>query len=43
MKKTLLLLLFIVISSCYEETSIAIEGDFTTSFVNEDESIPVIV
>jgi PKD repeat protein len=43
MKKTLLLLLFIVVCSCYEETSIAIEGDFTTSFVNEDESIPVIV
>ncbi|WP_264536979.1 PKD domain-containing protein [Flavobacterium sp. N1736] len=43
MKKTLLLLLFIVISSCYQETAIAVEGDFTTSYVNEDESIPVIV
>lgn len=43
MKKTLLLLLFIVITSCYQETSIAIEGDFTTSFVNADESIPVII
>jgi PKD repeat protein len=43
MKKTLLLLLFIVITSCYQETSIAIEGDFTTSYANEDESIPVII
>ncbi|MEP7095244.1 MAG: PKD domain-containing protein, partial [Flavobacterium sp.] len=43
MKKTLLLLLFIVISSCYQETAIAIEGDFTTSYASEDESIPVII
>ncbi|OMQ09531.1 PKD domain-containing protein [[Flexibacter] sp. ATCC 35103] len=43
MKKTLLLLLFIVITSCYQETSIAIEGDFTTSYANDDESIPVII
>jgi len=43
MKKTLLLLLFIGITSCYQETSIAIEGDFSTSYVNEDESIPVII
>jgi PKD repeat protein len=43
MKKTLLLLLFIVITSCYQETSIAIEGDFTTSYTNDDESIPVII
>jgi len=43
MKKTLLLLLFIVITSCYQETSIAVEGDFTTSYVNGDESIPVII
>jgi PKD repeat protein len=43
MKKTLLLFLFIVLTSCYQETSIAIEGDFATSYVNEDESIPVIV
>lgn len=43
MKKTLLLLLFIAITSCYQETSIALEGDFTTSYVNEDESIPVII
>ncbi|OOV17642.1 PKD domain-containing protein [Flavobacterium sp. LM4] len=41
MKKTLLFLLFIVITSCYQETAIAIEGDFTTSYVNNDESIPV--
>jgi PKD repeat protein len=43
MKKTLLLLLFIVITSCYQETAIVIEGDFTTSYANEDESIPVII
>jgi len=43
MKKTLLLLLFIVIASCYEETAIPIEGDFTTSYANGDESIPVMV
>lgn len=43
MKKTLLLLVFIVITSCYQETVIAVEGDFTTSYVNEDESVPVII
>ena len=43
MKKTLLLFLFIAITSCYQETAIAIEGDFTTSYANEDESIPVII
>ncbi|MBP4137455.1 PKD domain-containing protein [Flavobacterium geliluteum] len=43
MKKTLLLLLFIVITSCYQETAIVVEGDFTTSYANEDESIPVII
>jgi PKD repeat protein len=43
MKKTLLLLFFIVITSCYQETSIVIEGDFTTSYANQDESIPVII
>lgn len=43
MKKTLLFLLFIVITACYQETSIAIEGDFTTSYVNDNESIPVII
>ncbi|PAM94905.1 hypothetical protein B4N84_10700 [Flavobacterium sp. IR1] len=43
MKKTLLLLLFIVVTSCYQETSILIEGDFTTSYVNADESVPVII
>ena len=43
MKKALLLLVFIVITSCYQETSIAVEGDFTTSYVNGDESIPVII
>lgn len=43
MKKTLLLLFFIVITSCYQETAIAVEGDFTTSYANSDESIPVII
>ena len=43
MKKTLLFLLFIVIASCYQETAIVIEGDFTTSYVDQDESIPVII
>lgn len=43
MKKTLLLFLLIVITSCYQETAIAIEGDFTTSYVDQDESIPVII
>jgi PKD repeat protein len=43
MKKALLLLVFIIITSCYQETYIAVEGDFTTSYVNEDESVPVII
>jgi len=43
MKKTLLFLLFIVITSCYQETAIAIEGDFAISYANEDESIPVLI
>lgn len=43
MKKTLLFLLILAVSSCYQETSIAVEGDFTTSYVNADESVPVIV
>lgn len=43
MKKTLLLFLLFVIASCYQETAIAIEGEFTTSYVDQDESIPVII
>ncbi|WP_264529067.1 PKD domain-containing protein [Flavobacterium sp. N502540] len=43
MKKTLLLLLFFAIASCYQETVIAVEGDFVTSYVKDDESIPVII
>ncbi|MTH15808.1 PKD domain-containing protein [Flavobacterium sp. LC2016-01] len=43
MKKTLLFLLFIILTSCYQETSIVVEGDFTTSYVNGDESVPVTV
>lgn len=36
-------MLFMAIIACYQETSIAVEGDFTTSYVNGDESIPVII
>ncbi|WP_343617808.1 PKD domain-containing protein [Flavobacterium sp.] len=43
MKKVLLFLLFIVITSCYKETAIAVEGDFSTSYVNAKESVPVII
>lgn len=43
MKKALLLFLFIAITSCYQETSIAVEGDFTTSYINAKESVPVII
>jgi PKD repeat protein len=43
MKKTLLLLLLLIITSCYKETFIAIEGDFTTSYVSGDQSVPVII
>lgn len=43
MKKALLLLVFIIITSCYQETSIAVEGDFTTTYVNAKESVPVII
>jgi PKD repeat protein len=41
MKKTLLVLVLIVFTACYQETSIVIEGNFTTSFVRGDESVPV--
>lgn len=43
MKKALLLFVFIAITSCYQETSIAVEGDFTTSYINAKESVPVIL
>lgn len=43
MKKILLLLLSILITSCYKESFVPIEGDFTTSFVSGDESVPVII
>ncbi|CAA9196001.1 PKD domain-containing protein [Flavobacterium collinsii] len=43
MKKTIFLFLFTVITSCYKETSMIVDGDFTTSYVNADESAPVIV
>lgn len=43
MKKALLLLVFIIITSCYQETSIAVEGDFTTTYVNAKESVPVVI
>jgi PKD repeat protein len=43
MKKTVFFILFLIISSCYKETSITVEGDFTTSYVSGDESVPVII
>ena len=43
MKKAFLFLLFIITISCYKETSLPIEGDFTTSYVQGDESVPVII
>jgi PKD repeat protein len=43
MKKTIFLFLFTVITSCYKENSMIVDGDFTTSYVNADESAPVIV
>jgi PKD repeat protein len=43
MKKALLLLVFTITISCYKETSIAVEGDFTTTYVNAKESVPVII
>jgi PKD repeat protein len=44
MKKYLLfVLLILVASSCYKESVVPIEGDFTTSFVNADESVPVVL
>jgi PKD repeat protein len=43
MKKILLLLLPLLITSCYKESFIPIEGDFGTSFVSGDESVPVII
>ncbi len=42
-KKYPLFLLLLIASSCYKESFIPIEGDFTTSFVNADESIPVVI
>ncbi|ELY1979779.1 PKD domain-containing protein [Flavobacterium psychrophilum] len=43
MKKTALFLLLILATSCYKESFIPIEGDFETSFVNADESVPVLI
>jgi PKD repeat protein len=42
-KKYALFLLLIITCSCYQETLVVIEGDFTTSFVGGDESVPVII
>jgi PKD repeat protein len=42
-KKYALFLLLTITYSCYQETLVVIEGDFTTSFVGADESIPAIV
>ncbi|WP_422091811.1 PKD domain-containing protein [Tenacibaculum ovolyticum] len=35
------IIVFLTITACYKETSIFIEAAFKTSFVNEDESVPV--
>ena len=43
MKKIALILLLIFATSCYKESFIPIEGDFETSFVNADESVPVLI
>ncbi len=43
MKKILLTLILFTLYSCYEESFVPIEGDFSTHFVNDDESVPVIV
>jgi PKD repeat protein len=42
-KKYGLFLLLIITCSCYQESLVSIEGDFTTSFVNADESVPVVI
>ena len=46
MKKTynytyILLAVIFVMTACYKETPIFIKADFETSFVNDDESVPV--
>lgn len=43
MKKILLFLLLLLVISCYKESFIPIEASFSTSFVSEDESVPVII
>ena len=43
MKKILLTLILFTLYSCYKESLVLIEGDFSTHFVNDDESVPVIV
>ncbi|EMY3553643.1 PKD domain-containing protein [Flavobacterium psychrophilum] len=41
--KKISLILLILATSCYKESLIPIEGDFETSFVNGDESVPVLI
>ena len=44
MKKIIFILfIYTCLSSCYKESLIPIEGDFETSFVNGDESVPVLI
>jgi PKD repeat protein len=43
MRKIIFALMLFSFSSCYKESFVLIEGDFSTSFVNNDESVPVIV
>ncbi len=42
-KKYIFFLLLLIATACYQESIVPIEGDFTTSFVDGDESVPVIV
>lgn len=42
-KKIGVLFLLLTIASCYKESFIPIEGDFEISFVNADESVPVLI
>ncbi len=42
-KKIGVLFLLLIIVSCYKESFIPIEGDFVISFVNADESVPVLI
>ena len=42
-KYVLFLILIITANSCYKESFVTIDGDFSTTFVGADESVPVII